>query len=334
MRILYGVQGTGHGHISRAKVIIPLLREVADVDVLISGYNFNLEVDGKVTYKRRGISLAYDSKGAIDLLQTALAIKPVRFIQDIQSIPVKEYDFIISDYEPITAWAAQSAKVQCIGLSHQAAFLSPKSPRPKKRALIAESVIKHFAPCDEPIGTHYKRYDHFIEPPILRPCIKELNPRSSEHVTVYLPAFAHETLITFFNQIPEVKWEIFSPNCDSRYEKLNVIVNPLGNESFLKSFENALGLVCSAGFEAPSEAMFLGKKLLVIPIKNQYEQICNAVALEKLGAKAIYNIKPDFLNQIKSWIRNGEIIHLEEVCDENKLISKILELGAKKELAM
>ena len=89
MRILYGVQGTGHGHISRAKVIIPLLREVADVDVLISGYNFNLEVDGKVTYKRRGISLAYDSKGAIDLLQTALAIKPVRFIQDIQSIPVK-----------------------------------------------------------------------------------------------------------------------------------------------------------------------------------------------------------------------------------------------------
>lgn len=330
MRILYGVQGTGHGHISRAKVIIPLLREVANVDVLISGYNFNLELDGKVAFKKRGISLSYDNKGAVDILETALALKPVRFIQDIQSIPIKEYDFVISDFEPVSSWAAQSAKIPCVGLSHQVAFLSDRAPRPPKKSLVAEGVIKHFAPCDEAIGTHYLRYDDFIEPPILRPLIKELNPKLGGHVTVYLPAFDHQTLVTFFNQIPEVKWEIFSPTCDLMYEKSNVKVNPVGNESFLNSFENALGLLCSAGFEGPSEAMFLGKKLLVIPIKNQYEQICNAVALEKLGAKAIYDIKPDFVNQLRSWVRNGNTVHLDEICDERALIPKILELGDKK----
>lgn len=334
MRILYGVQGTGHGHISRAKVIIPLLREVADVDVLISGYNFNLELHGRIAFKKRGISLSYDNKGSIDILETALALKPVRFIKDMQAIPVQEYDFVISDFEPVTAWAAQKSDVQCIGLSHQAAFLSEKTPRPLKRSKVAEGVIKHFAPCDIAIGTHYKRYDDFIEPPILRPLIKELNPKIEGHITVYLPAFDHETLVTFFSQIREVEWEIFSPTCEVAYVRNNVKVNPVGNETFLKSFENALGLLCSAGFEGPSEAMYLGKKLLVIPIKNQYEQICNAVALEEMGSRAIYDIKPDFVDQLRDWINNGKVVHLHEICDEEKLVQKIIEVREKEVLSV
>lgn len=329
MRILYGVQGTGHGHISRAKVIIPLLREVADVDVLISGYNFNLELDGKIAFKKRGISLSYDSKGAIDILETARAIKPVRFVKDMQEIPVQEYDFVISDFEPVTAWAAQKAGVQCLGLSHQAAFLSEKTPRPPKKSKVAEGIIKHFAPCDGAIGTHYKRYDDFIKPPILRPLIKELNPTLGGHITVYLPAFDHETLVTIFKQIPGIRWEVFSSTCDAAYEKYNTRVNPVGNDSFLKSFESSLGLLCSAGFEGPSEAMYLGKKLLVIPIRNQYEQICNATALEELGARAIYSIKPDFVDQLRDWIRNGKVIQLNETCDEQKLVNKIVEFGMR-----
>jgi uncharacterized protein (TIGR00661 family) len=334
MRILYGVQGTGHGHISRAKVVIPLLREMAEVDVLISGYNFNLELDGRIAFKKRGISLSYDSKGAVDILETALALKPVRFIKDMQAIPVQEYDFVISDFEPVTAWAAQKSDVQCLGLSHQAAFLSEKTPRPSKRSKVAEGVIKHFAPCDIAIGTHYKRYDDFIEPPILRPLIKELNPKIEGHITVYLPAFDHETLVTLFNQIREVEWEIFSPTCDTAYVRNNVKVNPVGNETFLKSFESALGLLCSAGFEGPSEAMYLGKKLLVIPIKNQYEQICNAVALEEMGARAIYDIKPDFVDQLRDWIKNGKVVQLHEICDEQKLVQKIIEVGKKEALSI
>ncbi|XWN37420.1 MAG: glycosyltransferase family protein [Balneola sp.] len=329
MRILYGVQGTGHGHISRAKVIIPLLREVADVDVLISGYNFNLELDGKISFKKRGISFSYDSKGAVDILDTALGLNPVQFFRDIQTTPVDEYDLIISDFEPVTAWAAHHAKIRCLGLSHQVSFLSDKTPRPPKKSKVAEGIIKHFAPCNNAIGTHYMQYDDFIEPPILRPMVKELNPCMGGHITVYLPAFDHQTLVTFFSRIKEVEWEIFSPTCDMAYRRNNVNVNPVGNESFLKSFENALGLLCSAGFEGPSEAMYLGKKLLVIPIKNQYEQICNAAALEELGARVIYNIKPDFVNQLRDWIKNGKAVQLDKICDEQKLVQKIFQVGKK-----
>ena len=98
MKILYGVQGTGHGHISRARVILPRLREIAQVDVLISGYNFKLHLDGEITYKARGISLAYDRKGSVDVLETALHIQPVKLFQDIQSLPIEDYDFVVNDY--------------------------------------------------------------------------------------------------------------------------------------------------------------------------------------------------------------------------------------------
>ena len=37
MKILYGIQGTGNGHLSRAEEIVPILKKMAHVDVLISG---------------------------------------------------------------------------------------------------------------------------------------------------------------------------------------------------------------------------------------------------------------------------------------------------------
>ena len=37
MRILYGIQGTGNGHISRALEVLPYLKKKASVDILISG---------------------------------------------------------------------------------------------------------------------------------------------------------------------------------------------------------------------------------------------------------------------------------------------------------
>lgn len=330
MRILYGVQGTGHGHISRARVVLPKLRELAEVDVLLSGYNFNMELDGEVAFKARGISLTYDRKGSVDLLETALKINPVTFIKDVQKVPLAEYDFIVNDFEPVTAWAAQAAGMPCVAISHQASFYSPLVPRPERRSVFAEAVMKHFAPFSEAVGSHYRRYDTFIEPPIIRRQIRDLNPVAGDHVTVYLPAYDHETLCSMFNALPQVEWHIFSPNCSHAYTKKNVQVHPISKETFLKSVESCLGIISSTGFETTSESMFLGKKLLTIPIKNQYEQLCNAAALQELGGHVVYRIGTDFHAQVSHWLEHGKALHLEEISDADDLASKIVEAGIAK----
>lgn len=326
MRILYGVQGTGHGHINRAKVIIPILQQYAEIEVLLSGYNFNLDLD--ISFKRRGISLTYNSRGGVDLLDTAISIKPVQFVQDVYSVPINDYDLVISDFEPITAWASRFSDTKCIALSHQASFLSEKTPRPKKKSQFAEGILRYFAPCDFYFGTHYRAYDDFIESPILREEILQLKPTLGEHVTVYLPAFSTELLAQIFYQIPEVKWEIFSPGCEHPKTMSNVSIFPIGNESFLKSIEGSLGLLCSAGFEGPSEAMYLNKKLMVLPIGNQYEQLCNAAAIEELGGEVVLKVTERFVQQLKDWVRNGKNLELKNVCNVEDLVLKVLFAGA------
>jgi uncharacterized protein (TIGR00661 family) len=329
MKILYGIQGTGHGHISRARVVLPKLKEYAEVDVLVSGYNYKMNIDGEIKYKARGLSLSYDNNGSIDMLDTALNIHPIKFLQDLQAVPIEEYDFVVNDFEPVTAWAANNAGIPCVAISHQASFLSEKVPRPEKKSLVAEQVMKHFAPSTAAVGSHYLRYDDFIEPPIIRRHIRNLNPTLGNHITVYLPAFDHQTLCSIFSQVKKTEWHIFSPDCEEAYTKGNVQVNPVGKETFLKSIEDCLGIVSACGFETTSEAMFLGKKLLTIPIKNQYEQLCNAAALKELGGQVVYEIDQDFKEKISKWIDEGEVLSLAEISDEDDLAEKIMRAGLR-----
>lgn len=335
MKILYGIQGTGHGHISRAREIIPLLSEQSSVDIILSGTNCRMQLEGVPVSQKRGISLAYDSNGSVSYLQTALNIHPVQFLQDVHNLEISKYDLVISDYEPISAWAALNSGIPSIALSHQAAFLSSKSPRPKNRSLFSEQVLKHFAPCHRPVGFHFQRYDTFILPPIIRRDVRELEPTTKNHITVYLPAFDHELLVSVFRQIPQVEWHIFSPGCDISYQTENIWVQPVGNVPFLNSMKRSTGVITSAGFETCAETMYLGKKLLVLPIKNQYEQLCNAAALNAMGIQVIKNMDATFKEQVNYWLKNATPVQLTESADTGHLTKKLVRYaGMKRKLKL
>ena len=315
MKILYGIQGTGHGHISRAREIVPLLAEHAELDILISGTNCKMTLDGSRAIRKNGISLAYNSRGGVSYLKTAFGIQPVRFLQDIWSTDPSNYDLVISDYEPITAWASKTNETPSIALSHQASFLSEKSPRPEKKSVLAEQVLKNFAPCDIPIGFHFKRYDSFILPPVIRSEVKELQPEEKDHITVYLPAFDPKQLTDMLGQIRETEWQLFSPACDEPYQTGNVRVSPVGNRPFLESLRNSRGVITSAGFETCAEAMYLKKRLFVIPIRNQYEQLCNAASLKEMGITVAYTADKECIPKLRNWLHSAETVSLPEAAD-------------------
>lgn len=332
MKVLYGIQGTGHGHISRARELLPVLSEKAHVDVLISGYNCKLTLDGYRIIRKRGVSFQYDSDGNVDVLATARELRPVRLMRDIHGLDLEPYDLVISDFEPVTAWAAALQGRRCVGLSHQAAFLSEKSPRPARESIVAEQVMKFFAPSSAAIGFHFERYDAFIEPPIIRKEVRDLNPTPGGHVTVYLPAYHHEALVDVFSAHRQVQWQVFSPYCDAPAERGNVQLNPVSNERFLRSFEGCLGVVTSGGFETCAESMFMDKKLLVMPIRNQYEQLCNAAALSRLGIPVLANWEGTAHQALDSWLEEPERVHLPEYADARKVVGLALE-HAREEMA-
>ena len=302
MRILYAIQGTGNGHISRAREIVPLLQQYGELDLLVSGTQADVNLSQPLAYRFHGFSFVFGKKGGVDHWQTYKTMNLSRLKKDISSIPLKKYNLIINDFEPVTAWACKLQKVQSVSLSHQAAFLSEKTPRPSNFFHWAEWVFKHYAPSTHHIGFHFERYDDFIHTPVIRSDIRRQEPTDLGHITVYLPAFDDRLLLTHLKKIPEVQWEVFSKHASQAYQDGNVSVRPVNNEQYNKSLASAHGLLTGGGFEGPAEALFLGKKVLVIPMKNQYEQLCNAEAARRLGIPVLHQIDDQFAAKLRVWI--------------------------------
>ena len=70
MKILYAIKGTGNGHISRARDIIPLLKKKGEVDILISGTEADVSLEFPIKYQFKGLCFVFGKKGGIDLVST------------------------------------------------------------------------------------------------------------------------------------------------------------------------------------------------------------------------------------------------------------------------
>lgn len=311
MRILYAVQGTGNGHISRSREVIKYLSGMASVDVLVSEKQHEIDLGVDIKYRLSGLGFVFGKKGGIDYIGSLRNARPNRFLSDVYALPVEKYDIVISDFEPVSAWACKLKKKPHISLSHQAAFFSDRIPRPEKINNFYEFVIRWYAPFSVPIGLHFQRYDDFILTPVIREEIRNCDVINRGHYTVYLPSFDEKYVKDYLSRI-DVKWEMFSKHYKGTpYTEKNVTVYPVSNECFVKSFSSCAGILCNSGFETPSEALYLGKKILAIPMKGQYEQECNAVALKSMGMQILDSINKENLPVLEQWINSASFFRAD-----------------------
>lgn len=306
MNILFAVQGTGNGHVSRAREILPYLQQHGEVSLLISGTQFDVGADLPVKHLHHGMGFVFGSQGGVNMAKTIQQLRPWTFVKDVRKLPLHQYDIIINDFEPLTAYAAKLQGRKVYGLSHQSSFSSMLAPRPTyKHDHIAEWLIRNYAPYTEATAFHFKRYDHFIETPVIRREVRRLKPKQGDHVTVYLPAYADDLLIRYLSKLPKMQWELFSKHSKIGFQYKNVKVRPINNQDYLQSLEQSVGLLTGGGFEAPAEALFLGKRLFMIPMSNQFEQHCNAIAALDLGAAVSLKIDYQLTDKLDCWLKQS-----------------------------
>ncbi len=329
MKILYAIQGTGNGHLSRARDVIPsLLKNNIELDILISGTQADIQIPYPVKYRLKGLSFIFGKKGGVDMWRTYIKSNSARLQKEIRSIPVHDYDLIINDFEPVTAWACKLKNKPCFSFSHQAAVLSPKAPKPKKRDLMGSLILKNYAPTSHQYGLHFKPYEERIFTPIIRNDIRNAPVIHGEHYTVYLPSYSDDKIIKFLSQIKGVTWEVFSKHSKKETITSTISIKPITNEAFVNSMAASKGIFCGAGFETPAESMFMGKKLMVIPMKGQYEQQCNAAALQEMGIPVLKSLKSKHLPKVLEWMESSEIIPVDypDITDDivNRLLQEIV----------
>lgn len=320
-KILYGINGTGQGHISRAKSLIPYLRQYVDVDVLISGKMQSLNFEEDIKYEFSGFTFVYEG-GAVNWIKTVLNAKPIAFLKDIFTTNFKQYDLIVTDFEPVSAWCALLHRKNCINVSHQSSFYTTKSPRPKTWPLylLPELFLRLFAISTDYIGVHFKRYNNKIFPPILKDEIIQAKTSMDGHITVYLAAFSLKQQVEFFQKFPNYQFQIFHRQCNKKQQLNNLSISPLC-ETFKYSLISCSGYISNAGFESNAEALYLKKPLVCIPIRHQYEQYCNGAALKKMGVTVLSYLK---YKPIKKWLENRPQLESLEVSNTDELAKAIV----------
>jgi len=172
--------------------------------------------------------------------------------------------------------------------------------------LIGEAILQNYARASKYIGLHFDAYEDFILPPIIKQEIWDAQPTDKGHITVYLLSYSKEILLKHFSALKEHRFEVFSNEIKYATQIGNVKLIPVDKYAFATSLINCSGIITGAGFETPAEALYLNKKLMVIPIKGQYEQQCNAAALEQLGVRALKEIDENFPLHFTCWMMGNQ----------------------------
>ncbi len=228
------------------------------------------------------------------------------------------FHVIINDFEPLTGWASKLKKLPIVELSHQASLSFKETPKPEKKDWLGSLILNHYVPCDKKIGFHFDSYNSQIKKPVIRQKIRQLNPNNQGHYLVYLPSFSDEVITNFLTRI-DVQWKVFSKYAKQNQKFNNVEIFPIDEKKYLEMFESCEGILCNAGFETPAEALFMDKKLFVIPIENQYEQACNAFALDKMG---VANSSKLDSTKIRNWINSENMIEVNYPDNIESILTK------------
>ncbi len=314
MKILYSVQATGNGHISRAIQITPYLERLGQVDIFLSGSNSSLKVPLPVKFRSKGISLFYDDHGGLDYTRMFIKNSWRDACKEAKALPVEQYDVVINDFEPITSKACRLKNKKSVQFSHQASFRSRQTPRPDRYDPIGESILKWYSTSSQYIGLHFKPYDDFIVPPVIKRECLGAEPLDMGHITIYLFGYGVAFYERFLKKLPDIQFHCFVANLPDNqpYRSGNILYKPIDHLTFTQSMITSHGVITGGGFETPAEALYLKKRLMCIPIKNHYEQYCNAAALQQIGVKILNPSEMNLFDvYIAKWL-NEPMMHIDQ----------------------
>jgi uncharacterized protein (TIGR00661 family) len=308
MRILYGIQLNGNGHITRSLELISQLKAKGyEVDVIASGGNYSIELPDYIK-KFKGLSMYFNKSGRINKLKTTLSLNLFKLIKDI-NYDCSGYDLVISDFEPISAYSAKKYKVKSIGISNQVSIT--------KSSFLESLFIKYFAPCDYYIPLDYTNgYQPIISEKFLNGKVSD-----EDFYLVYLAAYSLEHIkneLKYSNK----KFKVYSSDVIKDYVYNNIEFKKSNKDSFQSDLLRCSGVITASGFSTTSEALVLGKRLWSIPIKGQFEQIDNAIKLNKLG---VYTDDLTSKN-LENWLNNYTKVDYKWINPIESIVSKIKEI--------
>lgn len=334
--ILYGVNGEGAGHSTRAReVLTHLVRQghsvhVASFDRGLENlkndfsateiYGFRIAyVNNRVRYKRT------IAKNLITIPQARKSLSELN-----QLVEDSKIDLVITDFEPITCHVGRKRGLPIIAIDNQHSLtnLVVSYPRQHRRdAAAAKLVTQLMTPRANAylvisfFSAPIRKRKTFLFPPLLRREVLGATATEGDHVLIYVTSPA-PGLAKLLNS---VRCYFVAYGFGREGTEGNIVYKKPSLEGFLNDLVSSRAVVANSGFSLVSEALHLGKPYLAVPVKHQFEQIFNAYWVEKSGYGAyweelnkervesfLYNL-PQFREALVEYPRQGNGALLRKV---------------------
>jgi len=304
--VLYGVNGEGAGHSTRAReVLCHLVSQGHQVHVAsfdrglrnlkehfdvteIFGLRFAY-VNNRVRYRRT------IAKNFITIPRAAKSLTRLKELVEEWKI-----DLVITDFEPLTCHVAHKKRLPVISIDNQHCLSNAvvSYPRNYRRdAAAAKLVTRLMTPHANAylvisfFSAPIRKHNTFLFPPLLRQEILRAVPTEDDHVLVYVtsPAPALAKLL----RSVRCRFIAYGFGREDTVEEENILYKKPSLDGFFADLVSARAVVANSGFSLVTEALHLGKPYLAVPVRHQFEQIFNAYWVEKSG----YGVSWEELNK-------------------------------------
>lgn len=352
--IYYGLAGEGRGHASRAHTLIEHLRKQHRLTVLTFGQATEmlapLYQDSDVELDTiEGMCLHYNALGRVSKLTTVarglsfLTRLEQRAFSLAQEMEARGTTLVISDYEPITARAAQIANIPWISIDHQRMLglcdLSGLSLRLRSQAAVVDRCAQHVfgSPYLTIVSGFYlprpamsQQNVHYVGA-LLRPEVLAATPENGNHLVAYLRRNCPRRVLETLSSLNQ---PVHAYGLGPRPSQGSLQFKPISSQSFLSDLASSCALISTAGNQLLGEAMYLGKPVLAFPEPGNFEQEINAHFLNRSGAgKSVphFRLTPrlvqTFLDELSTYV--GQIVR-KNVCG-NELVCGIIDSAVPKD---
>ena len=326
--ILYGVNGEGSGHSTRAKEVISHLQQQGHKVHIVSfdrGLR-NLRESFTVT-EIFGLSLAYVNNRvrfkrtvASNLVKVPRAVRSLKALSHL--VDENNIELVITDFEPLSCHVGRRHHLPVIAIDNQHTITNAgvSLPRGFKRDVAATKLVTRMMTphADAYLALSFfpapvRKRNTFLFPPILRQEVLSTTPRTEDYLLVYVTSPSKELAAL----LKRVRCKFVAYGFGIEGEQGNIVFKKPSMDGFLRDLAGAKAVIANAGFSLVSEALHLGKPYLAIPVKNQFEQTFNAYHVDKLGYGAwwddlgkeqiesfLFNL-PFYSDNLRSYPRTG-----------------------------
>lgn len=289
------------GHATRSAVVLAELVKEHEVHIVVSGRAREyLARRFENVHGIWGLTLTYEGnevrkwQSVLENLKGAVEGWPLNVRAYLELAEAYKPELVISDFETFSYLFAKRHRLPVLSIdniqiinrcAHDADLIAGHEDSFE----LTRSLVKSKLPgCSHYLITSFfnppvRKERTTLVPPILRPEVIAARPEKGEHLLVYQTATTNQGLAEML-AASGLPCRVYGMRRDLREDVVegSLIYRPFSDQGFIDDLRTARAVITGGGFTLMSEAVFLRKPVLSIPVAGQFEQVLNALYLAKL----------------------------------------------------